>query len=63
MQSNSYYKRCLSRIANFALSDIPARKQDLVEGRYELTAPPKGSTVAVKIIDMLGEKVIVTKEM
>ena len=42
------------------LSDTPARKQDLVEGRYELPAPPKGATVAVKVIDMLGEEAIVT---
>lgn len=47
-------------VFNVALSDIPARRQDLVEGRYELPAPPKGATVAVKIIDMLGEEVIVT---
>lgn len=48
-------------VFNVALSDIPSRKQDLVEGQYELPAPPKGSTVAVKVIDMLGEEVIVTK--
>jgi adenine-specific DNA-methyltransferase len=46
-----------------ALSDIPARKQDQVEGRYELPAPPKGTRVAVKIIDMLGEELIVAGEV
>jgi len=39
---------------------MPPRKQDLVEGRYELPAPPEGATVAVKVIDMLGEEAIVT---
>ncbi len=42
-----------------ALSDVPERKQDFVSGRYELPAPTKGSIVAVKIIDMLGEELVV----
>lgn len=48
------------QVFNVALADMPARKQDLVTGRYELPAPPAGSTVAVKIIDMLGEELVVT---
>ncbi len=48
-------------IFNVALSDTPARKQDLVEGVYELEPPPENATVAVKIIDMLGEEIIVTE--
>lgn len=48
---------------NVALSDIPERKQDLVQGRYELPAPPSGSQVAVKIIDMLGEELILTQTL
>lgn len=47
-----------SQVFNVALSDVPERKQDLVEGRYELPAPPVGSTIAVKIIDMLGEELV-----
>lgn len=46
------------QVFNVALADVPARKQDLVNGRYELPAPPAGSTVAVKIIDMLGEELV-----
>lgn len=42
-----------------ALADVPERKQDLVQGCYELPAPPEGSTVAVKIIDMLGEELLI----
>lgn len=45
------------------LSDVPARKNDLVEGRYRLAAPDGPSVVAVKIIDMLGEEVLLTKEV
>ncbi len=43
------------------LSDVPARKDDLVAGRYTLAAPVGETTVAVKIIDMLGEEVLVTE--
>lgn len=45
------------------LSDVPERKTDLVEGRYRLPAPEGPTLVAVKIIDMLGEEVLVTKEV
>lgn len=48
------------QVFNVTLADVPERKQDLVNGRYELPAPPAGSTVAVKIIDMLGEELVVT---
>ena len=48
-------------VFNVALSDTPARKQDLVEGEYELKLPPNKSIVAIKIIDMLGEEIIITE--
>ncbi len=47
------------KVFNVALSDVPERKTDLVAGRYELPAPDRSTTVAVKITDMLGEEVIV----
>ncbi|HEX9659587.1 MAG TPA: site-specific DNA-methyltransferase, partial [Rhodothermales bacterium] len=51
------------QVFDIALSDVPERKADLVKGTYEL-APPKGkTTVAVKIVDMLGEEVLVTKQV
>ena len=50
------------KVFNVALSDVPEKKTDLVVGRYELAAPNGKTTVAVKIIDMLGEEVMVTKE-
>jgi hypothetical protein len=50
-------------VFNVAVSDVPERKNDLVEGRYEVEAPEGKTTVAVKIIDMLGEEVLVTAEV
>jgi hypothetical protein len=48
-------------VFNVALSDVPAKKDDLVRGAYTLPAPNGETTVAVKIIDMLGEEVLVTE--
>lgn len=49
------------QVFSVALSDVPEKKTDLVAGRYELPAPDGETTVAVKIIDMLGEEVLTTK--
>lgn len=51
------------RVFNIALSDVPEKKSDLVEGRYELPAPDGPTIVAVKITDMLGEEVLVVKDV
>ena len=48
-------------VLNVALADVPERKADFVDGKYELPAPGNETTVAVKIVDMLGEEVLVTK--
>lgn len=47
------------QIFNGALADVPERKTDLVAGQHELSAPSGETTVAVKIIDILGEEVLV----
>jgi DNA modification methylase len=47
------------RVFNITHCDLPARRQDLVSGSYDLPAPADRTTVAVKIIDMLGEEVLV----
>jgi len=47
------------QVFNVSLADVPERKQDLVAGRYEIEAPAVAATVAVKIIDMLGEELVV----
>ncbi len=48
---------------NIALADVPEKKNDLVAGDYELDAPGGKTTVAVKTTDMLGEEVLVTKDI
>jgi len=50
-------------VFNIALSDVPEKKDDMVAGCYELPAPEGQARVGVKIIDMLGEEVIVVKEV
>lgn len=45
-------------VFKIALSDIPAKKTDLIVGTYELDSPASKTTVAVKLIDMLGEEVV-----
>lgn len=50
-------------IFNVALSDVPEKKSELVKGSYELPAPRGETFVAVKIIDMLGEEIIITKRL
>lgn len=44
-------------------SDVPEKKNDLVEGRYEIEIPKAKTKVAVKIIDTLGEEVLFVKEV
>jgi hypothetical protein len=51
------------RVFRVALSDVPERKTDLVAGRYELAAGPGPRTVAVKVVDMLGEEVLTTHRL
>ncbi|MEW6405763.1 MAG: hypothetical protein AB1649_28560 [Chloroflexota bacterium] len=50
------------KVSNITLADVPEKKNDLVEGKYEVEAK-KGSTIAVKITDMLGEEVLVVEEV
>ena len=49
------------QVFNITLSDVPEKKTDFVSGKYELPAPKAKTTVAVKIIDMLGEEVLVAQ--
>ena len=46
---------------NIAASDLPAKKTDLIKGEYELPLPRTNATVAVKIVDMLGEEVLMVQ--
>jgi DNA modification methylase len=49
------------KVFNIALADVPEKKTDFVQARYELDAPKGKTTVAVKITDMLGEEVLATR--
>lgn len=51
------------KVFNIALADVPEKKTDFVQARYELDVPKGKTTVAVKITDMLGEEVLATKEV
>ncbi|MBN1453085.1 MAG: site-specific DNA-methyltransferase [Anaerolineales bacterium] len=44
-------------VFNIALADVPAKKNDLVEGKYVVEVT-EGTRVAVKVTDMLGEEVL-----
>lgn len=50
-------------VFKIGFSDVPEKQNDLVKGEYELEISEKPTKVAVKIIDMLGEEVLVTKEV
>jgi DNA modification methylase len=45
-------------VFGIGIADVPADKTDLVTGSYDLPAA-LGSTIAVKITDMLGEEILV----
>lgn len=51
------------KVFTIALSDVPEKKNDFVKGEYEIVVPKGKALVAIKIIDMLGEEIIVTKEI
>jgi len=44
-------------------SDVPEKKNDLVESKYEIEISKKKTKIAVKIIDMLGEEVFIVEEV
>ncbi|MDP2038598.1 MAG: site-specific DNA-methyltransferase, partial [Ignavibacteria bacterium] len=46
---------------NIAYSDVPEKKNDLINGTYEIDLTNKDSKIAIKIIDMLGEEVLIVK--
>jgi len=44
-------------------SDVPEKKDDLIKGKYELEIPAVKTKIAVKIVDMLGEEILISKEI
>ncbi|MEO0267822.1 MAG: site-specific DNA-methyltransferase [candidate division WOR-3 bacterium] len=51
------------RTFHIVYSDVPAKKNDLIQGKYELEIPEAKTKIAVKIVDMLGEEVLISKEI
>lgn len=51
------------KVFNIFFSDVPEKKNDLIVGHYEIEIPKENVTIAVKIIDMLGEELLVTKSI
>ena len=47
------------KIFHIVQSDVPKKKEDLVKGKYEIELPSPKAKVAIKIIDMLGEELLV----
>lgn len=43
---------------NICFSDVPAKKTDFVKAQYELKLQNSKQSIAVKIIDMLGEEIL-----
>lgn len=50
-------------VFNICYSDVPTKKTDLINGSYELPISPESKQVAVKIIDMLGEEVLIIEKI
>jgi len=51
------------KVLRNTITDAPEKRDDLVSGKYVVVAPNRKCTVAVKIVDMLGEEVLVTQEV
>ena len=52
-----YHDKCFCIVE----SDYPPKKKEYVRGEYKLPLPRAGATVAVRIVDMLGEETTITK--
>jgi len=51
------------KVFNIVKSDIPENKSNIVDGKYEIALTKETTKIAVKITDMLGEEVLVTKDI
>lgn len=46
---------------NICISDVPEKKKDFVKAKYEFEIKNKKQKIAVKIIDMMGEEVLIVE--
>jgi hypothetical protein len=51
------------KVFNICHSDVPKKKTDLISGQYQFDLPNPNGKIAVKIVDMLGEEVLVVGEV
>lgn len=52
-----------NKVFNIVLADVPEKKDDLVNGEYAFHADKNSQVIAVKITDMLGEEILITKSV
>ena len=46
---------------NIVMSDLPKKETDFVKGEYRVDLPREDARIAVKVVDILGEEVVVVK--
>lgn len=51
------------RTFHIVYSDVPEKKDDFIKGKYELEVSAVKTKIAVKIVDMLGEELLISKEI
>lgn len=49
-------------VFNVAVSECPLKRADVVQGEYEVDLPRPDSRIAVKIVDVLGEELLLVDE-
>lgn len=52
-----------NKVFNIVIADVPGKKDDLVTGEYIFPANKGPQTIAVKITDMLGEELLITRSV
>jgi hypothetical protein len=50
-------------VFNITHSDVPEKKTNFVKAGYDLPLKPGKHTIAIKIINMLGEEVLITQQV
>jgi hypothetical protein len=51
------------KVFNITHSDVPKKKSEFVEAKYEISINKSKTTIGIKIIDMLGGEILITKEI
>lgn len=51
------------KVFNITYSDVPKKKSEFVKTIYEIPTNKSKTTIGVKIIDMLGEEILITTEI